>query len=99
MAVAVGVYLWVHTATTKSAEDAVSPSDPGPHAVLQHYLAALYAREYKDAYRLIARVDMELKKEEEYLRENESFSERTRNGQVHGQAPECERFHHPRSPL
>jgi len=74
MAVAVGVVLWLHTATTKSAEVAVSPSDPGPHAVLQHYLAVLYAREYKDAYRLIARVDVELKKEEEYLRENESFS-------------------------
>ncbi|MFQ5802991.1 MAG: cytochrome c oxidase assembly protein [Candidatus Methylomirabilales bacterium] len=74
MAVAIGVYLWLHAATTKSAEVAVIPPDPGPQEVLQRYLEALYARDYRDAYRLIASVDMELKNEEEYLRENESFS-------------------------
>lgn len=45
-----------------------------PEAVVQQYMATVYARDYVSAYELISATDKAYKSEEEYLRENSPFT-------------------------
>lgn len=49
-------------------------SDDEPIEVAKRYLRAIYARDYRAAYGWISKADRSAKSEDEYLRENPSFS-------------------------
>ncbi|MFQ5918317.1 MAG: cytochrome c oxidase assembly protein, partial [Candidatus Binatia bacterium] len=51
-----------------------SASDAGPEIVLEQFLKAVYARDYRTAYQWISAKDRKHKSETDYLRENSSFS-------------------------
>lgn len=74
IAMAVSVHFWLNTATGNSSDGAAIHPDSRPHEVLEQYLGAVYARDYKKAYRLISSADRQSKIEGEYLRENGSFT-------------------------
>ncbi len=51
-----------------------APPAEKPEVALKHYLEAVYAQDYRTAYRLISSEDQRIKSEADYLRENPSFS-------------------------
>ena len=53
---------------------ALGQAESEPGGVLQRYLRAVYARDYRSAYAFLSATDRQYKTEEEYLRENVSFS-------------------------
>ncbi len=64
---------WFLRAPTTPSTPAPHPS-PRPEHVLKQYLAAVYARDFSTAYQWVSAEDRIVKSQEEYLRENPSFS-------------------------
>ncbi len=67
------IFLLILNATSLlNGQPGVFPEDPAQ--AVKQYLQAIYARDYRAAYRLTSAEDRKLKSESDFLRENHSFS-------------------------